>query len=376
MKKSYTIFFCSLLTVLVGCSGLRNNPLRETLKTPKGIIHQVIQNPEEYEVQIIYSQIKRAANGKVFFIDFKYNVDANQYFYPASTVKFPIAVMALEKLDAIPNTSVNSTFSIGDEATQWKVSEEVSKLFAVSDNEASNHLFEFIGFDDLNNSMKNKGLSPFRITHRLSTPNSGSRVIQPITLYKDDGTVMKFPSTQTKAFVPLKLKGIQKGKGYLDGEEIIQKPFDFSSKNYYPLETLHNTLKRIVFPEAFEEKERFKLSEKSREFILFSMQNLPRNAGYDPKEYFDGYCKFFMFGDTKEPIPDYIKIFNKVGEAYGTLTDCAYIVDSKNNIEFLVSATILVNKNKIFNDGIYEYDSIGFPFLAELGRQLYQKSKQ
>ena len=376
MKKSYTIFFCSLLTVLVGCRGLRNNPLRETLKTPKGIIHQVIQNPEEYEVQIIYSQIKRAANGKVSFIDFKYNVDANQYFYPASTVKFPIAVMALEKLDAIPNTSVNSTFSIGDEATQWKVSEEVSKLFAVSDNEASNHLFEFIGFDDLNNGMKNKGLSPFRITHRLSTPNSGSRVIQPITLYKDDGTVMKFPSTQTKAFVPLKLKGIQKGKGYLDGEEIIQKPFDFSSKNYYPLETLHNTLKRIVFPEAFEEKERFKLSEKSREFILFSMQNLPRNAGYDPKEYFDGYCKFFMFGDTKEPIPDYIKIYNKVGEAYGTLTDCAYIVDSKNNIEFLVSATILVNKDKIFNDGIYEYDSIGFPFLAELGRQLYQKSKQ
>ena len=140
MKKSYTIFFCSLLTVIVGCSGLRNNPLRETLKTPKGIIHQVIQNPEEYEVQIIYSQIKRAANGKVSFIDFKYNVDANQYFYPASTVKFPIAVMALEKLDAIPNTSVNSTFSIGDEATQWKVSEEVSKLFAVSDNEASNHL--------------------------------------------------------------------------------------------------------------------------------------------------------------------------------------------------------------------------------------------
>lgn len=186
---------------------------------------------------------------------------------------------------------------------------------------------------------------------------------------------MKFPSTQTKAFVPLKLKGIQKGKGYLDGEEIIQKPFDFSSKNYYPLETLHNTLKRIVFPEAFEEKELFKLSEKSREFILFSMQNLPRNAGYDPKEYFDGYCKFFMFGDTKEPIPDYIKIYNKVGEAYGTLTDCAYIVDSKNNIEFLVSATILVNKDKIFNDGIYEYDSIGFPFLAELGRQLYQKSK-
>jgi hypothetical protein len=35
-----------------------------------------------------------------------------------------------------------------------------------------------------------------------------------------------------------------------------------------------------------------------------------------------------------------------------------------------------IQKNKIFNDGIYEYDSIGFPFLAELGRQLHQKTKQ
>lgn len=376
MRIIYQSFFFLSAFGLVSCGSFQNNPLKQILKVNDGIIHQVMQNSKEYEVQIVYSQIERSKNGTVTFKDYKYNVDAKQYFYPASTVKFPIAVMALEKLDAISGTSVNSTFSIGDEVSQWKFSEEISKLFAVSDNEASNHLFEFIGFDSLNNGMKNKGLSPFRITHRLSTANSGSRVVQPIILYKDDGTVMKFPSTQTKAFPPLKLKGIQKGNGYLEGEQIIQKPFDFSAKNYYPLETLHNTLKRIVFPEAFEEKERFKLSEKSREFILFSMQNLPRNAGYDPKEYFDGYCKFFMFGDTKEPIPDYIKIYNKVGEAYGTLTDCAYIIDSKNNVEFLVSATILVNKNKIFNDGIYEYDSIGFPFLAELGRQLYQKSKQ
>lgn len=195
MRIFYKNFVFLLVFGVVGCRSLRNNPLREILKTPKGIIHQVMQNPEEYEIQIIYSQIKRAANGKVSFIDFKYNVDSKNYFYPASTVKFPIAVMALEKLDAIPNTSINSTFSIGDEANQWKFFEEISKLFAVSDNEASNHLFEFIGFDDLNNGMKSKGLSPFRITHRLSTANSGSRVVQPITLYKDDGTVVKFPST-------------------------------------------------------------------------------------------------------------------------------------------------------------------------------------
>ena len=54
------------------------------------------------------------------------------------------------------------------------------------------------------------------------------------------------------------------------------------------------------------------------------------------------------------------------------LTDCAYIFDTKNNIEFFLTATIHVNDNRIYNDGKYEYDEVGIPFLAELGKQLYQ----
>jgi hypothetical protein len=106
------------------------------------------------------------------------------------------------------------------------------------------------------------------------------------------------------------------------------------------------------------------------------MQNLPKTAGYNSTEYYDSYGKFLMFGDSKDPIPPTIKIYNKIGQAYGTLTDCAYVVDAENKIEFMVSATILVNKNQIFNDDTYEYEEIGLPFLAELGRQLYDKNKK
>ena len=66
------------------------------------------------------------------------------------------------------------------------------------------------------------------------------------------------------------------------------------------------------------------------------------------------------------------QIYNKVGYAFGTLTETAFIEDSKNNIRFFLSATILVNKNEIFNDDIYEYDTVGIPFLAELGRAFYE----
>ena len=106
---------------------------------------------------------------------------------------------------------------------------------------------------------------------------------------------------------------------------------------------------------------------------------LPKESecpSYDTKEYYDGYVKFFMYGDTKETIPDNIKIYSKSGLAYGYLTDNAYIVDEKNNIEFFLSATIHVNENGIYNDDNYEYDEIGLPFLAELGRIIYQHELQ
>ncbi|TRX42966.1 serine hydrolase [Flavobacterium restrictum] len=368
---SFFVVFC-----LLGCANLKNNPLQQSLTSNDSLIKRVLDHPKEYELQIIYTQIIRDKNNAVTFKDYKYHVASKNYFYPASVVKFPIAVLALEKLNTIPNTSINTEFSIDGNLKKYRFSDEISKIFAVSDNEASNNLFEFIGFDYLNTSMHSKGLLDFRVTHRLSAVHSGSRVMKAVTLYKDDFSVTTIPATICDTFAPLQLKKVKKGIGYLENDKIIAKPYDFSDKNYYSLETMHNTLKRIVFPQVFKENERFHLTDKEREFILYSMQNLPRNAGYDPAEYYDGYCKFFMFGDTKASIPKTIKIYNKVGEAYGTLIDCAYIVDVENKVEFLVSATILVNKDGIFNDNAYEYDAIGFPFLAALGRSLYKNNKK
>lgn len=372
LKKS--IFYFLVLT-LVGCTS-QKNVLQKTLASKNPNIKRVMDNAKQHEIQIIYTQIIRDKKGNVSFKDYTYNLDANNYFYPASTIKFPIAILALEKLNTIANTSVNTEYQIEGNNVKLKFSEEISKVFAVSDNVASTNLFEFIGFDYMNQKMKDKGLSPFRMSHRLSGTNPSSPFVKSTKTFKGDNSVEIFPSKVNQSVIPLDLNGIKKGIGYINGEDkLVNEPFDFSKRNYYPLETLHNTLKRLVFPTVFKEEERFKITEKDREFILFSMQNLPKNAGFDPKEYYDGYCKFFMFGDTKENIPSNIKIYNKVGNAYGTMIDCAYIVDEVNKVEFMLSATIIANKNGIFNDNDYEYDSVSLPFLAELGRQLYERNK-
>ena len=368
--KRFFLLAC-VLCFFSGCKSVKNDPIKKVLSSNNDAIKKVADQPEHFELQIIYTAVKRKNNGKVILTDYKYNVDASNYYYPASTVKLPIAVLALEKLNGMKNADANTVFTVGDGETKFSFADDLRKIFAVSSNEASNDFYEFMGRDYINRKMKEKGLKQVRISHRLSAANSGASQTKKIAFY-NNGEEVLIPSVRDSAIVSLKLNKILKGKVYYENGKLINSPMDFSRKNYLSLETLHGTMKRVVFPDNFPRKKRFDLSAENRELLLYNMQNLPRNAGYDPKEYYDGYCKFFMFGDTKETIPDNIKIYNKVGDAYGTLIDCAYIVDEINRIEFIISATLLVNEDQIFNDDDYDYDEIGLPFLAELGRAFYR----
>ena len=93
---------------------------------------------------------------------------------------------------------------------------------------------------------------------------------------------------------------------------------------------------------------------------------------YDSSEVSDTHVKFLFYGARRQIPVAHIRIFNKSGNAYGFLTDATYIVDFKNNIEFMLTATIHCNSDGIYNDDRYEYDSVGYPFLKNLGRSVYE----
>jgi len=217
-----------------------------------------------------------------------------------------------------------------------------------------------------------KGISS-RISHRLSTENSDELTTKPLVLYVDDSTTTTSLEIINKPIQNLELKSISKGIGYMEGDRLISTPKDFSQKNYLPITSLHNMMKQFIFGELYPTNMQFQVSKEDRLFLLESMSLLPSEAGYTTDDYYDGYVKFLVFGDTKEDIPDTIEIRNKVGYAYGYLTDCAYIINKKTKKEYIITATIHVNENGIYNDDTYEYDDIGIPFLAELGRQLVLK---
>jgi hypothetical protein len=265
----------------------------------------------------------------------------------------------------------NTKFFIEGDSVETTFGRAIEEIFAVSDNAANNRLVEFLGFDDLNRRIREVGASPIRISHRLSTSNADDVTTRALVIYRSDSSTVVSEPIVSAPLQKLSLENIKKGKGFYAGDSLYHEPFDFGLKNYYPITTQHGVLKRVIFPEEFSQKERFNLSEDQHEFLLKSMAALPYEVGYDREEYYDGYVKFFMFGDSEEPMPEHLKVYNKVGYAYGTLTDCAYIRDLKNNVDFMLTATILVNKDEIFNDDNYEYDEVGIPFLAQLGREIY-----
>lgn len=332
-------------------------------------INKVTKDLASHDVQVFFSEVIRDKRGRVSFKEDQFQVADSTYFYPASSVKLPIAILALEKLNEYKLVDMNTTYKLENDSTTSTFAKDIIDVFAVSSNEASNRLFEFLGQDEINQRLHDKGILS-RISHRLSVTDSNNLNTKPLLFFKENEVIFKTTSATNQPISALRLNKIEKGIGYTIGDSLVNQPMDFSKKNYLPINSLHGILKRLVFPELFPKDQQFHLSEDDRLFLIEAMGVLPKEAGYTSKDYHDGFVKFFVIGDSKTPMPGYLKIHNKVGYAYGYLTDCAYIINNKTNKEYLITATIHVNENQIYNDGVYEYDTVGIPFLAALGRFL------
>jgi len=252
----------------------------------------------------------------------------------------------------------------------------VKKIFLVSDNDAYNRLYEFVGQKDINSGLYEKGFNDVRIVHRFIGGLSAedNRYTNPFVFYNKEKVIYRQPEYYNAESYPFELNKLIKGVGYLDSRDsLINKPFDFSGKNYISLETLTEILKSVIFPETRDSGTRFNLTDDDYNLLYNYMSMYPRESkrpGYD-STHNDSYVKYFMSNDSLKQIDKKFRIFNKVGLAYGYLTDVSYIVDYENKVEFMLSAVIHVNKNGIYNDGIYEYNEIGRPFMANLGKVIY-----
>lgn len=391
----HTRFLLNLIIVLATffqqLSFAQNDLVEKLLNENKKFFGNILNEIDSYEVQIIYTQINRDENNNPSFRTFTYRLDPKNYYYPASTVKLPVSILALEKINNLKIAGLNKITSLKVDSVRApqssvikdsssenglpSISHYIKKILLLSDNDAYNRLYEFVGQKEINQGLHDKGFNDVKIVHRFASGfnNEENRYTNPITFYDGFKIIYYQPLQYNEINYSFELNNTLKGKGYIDSQNnLISQPFDFSGKNYLSLETLTEILKSVIFPEVTDHTKKFQLTESDYHFLYKYLSMYPRESSF-PKydsSYHDNYVKYFMFNESNKE-NDSIRFFNKVGMAYGFLTDASYIVDFKNKIEFILSAVIHVNKNRIYNDGIYEYSEIGLPFFSNLGKVFY-----
>lgn len=402
-----SILFCLQVTCAqpvkmssITLSNANNDPAILTDSLMVSLLHQypvfnnVLQNEKKWNVQFIYTQINSGANGIVDLKNYYFNVDKSRYFYPASTVKLPICLLALQRLNELKASGINPNTAMITENGQDgqtavyndpsakdgkpTIAQYIKKILMVSDNDAYNRLYEFLGRQYINDQLHQKGYDDVQLLHRLqiTLPGEQNKTTNPINFLDNNNHILYSQPMlyDSSKYLP---RRDSIGNGYYSGDSLINAPMDFSNKNRISLQDLHNILLSLVFPNKVTAKQRFNITADDRNFMLKYMSQLPTESIYPPyagdtATYWTSYCKFLLFGSEKTAlIQKNIRVFNKVGDAYGQLCDIAFIVDFDKKIAFFLSAIIYCNNDGILNDDKYDYENIGFPFMKHLGEVLY-----
>lgn len=391
--------YFTVILLMIGLRSMAQQPdtvfLKNLLESHPELFSHVLNHPTHNEVQILYTQINRDQNNVPHFTSYSYRLNVNHYFYPASTVKLPTAIFALEKLNElkIKHLSIKSIMktdsSFAGETRLVKdtlaknglpsIGQYIKEILLVSDNYAYNRLYEFVGRGEINDKLKKYGLTHTRIIGRLAVGDGGegAKHTNAIDFYDGDKLIYHQPAQYDARDYPMHLENMVQGQGYIDRNgKLVMQPFDFSDKNVYPIADQQSVLKRLLFPEVFPEDQRFNLMDDQYKLIYHYMSMFPTESKYptySPPEYFPAYCKWLFYGgDSTAVIEPHIRIFDKIGDSYGYDIDNAYIVDFKNKVEFMLTAVVQSNDDGIYNDDKYEYKTVCLPFMKNLGRVIYQ----
>ncbi|HRH11165.1 MAG TPA: serine hydrolase [Bacteroidia bacterium] len=355
----------------------------------------LLDQPAKYKLQIIFTTIDRDKENKPHFNEFKYRI-SKKYFYPASTVKLPISILGLQKIEELKEKGIDrKTAMLADSVffCQEKIKADstssgsfptlenyIKRMMLVSDNAAFTRMYEFVGYDYAHKKLKEQGFGSVRLFNRLSPFCKGDTALitPPVNFLNSKGdTLYKQVAAQASFTLNHPIKSSMAGRAHINANgKRVYSPKDFSRHNYFHLTDLNRMMQQLIFMEAKPEKGRIKLTEESRTFLVRQMGLYPKESDYpvyDKKVFYDSYKKYFMYASAVATITqDSIRVINIVGRAYGFLIDCAYIIDMKSNTEFLLTAALYVNEGNIIGNGKYEYDQLGLPFMRDLSLVLYK----
>ncbi|HWB62469.1 MAG TPA: serine hydrolase [Chitinophagales bacterium] len=354
----------------------------------------ILKNKEDYRLQIIYTQVDRDRKGRPHFTT--YSLDTGKYYYYcASMIKLLEIPVAMEKIDGLAEKygiSIYDSMAVSGEPCgdaseaayrTWSdlntPAQMIKEMLLVSNNHAFNPLYDFLTQRYFNQRAHELGYNSAIITNRFAACDSfQNRINSAVSFYNRSTGQLKFlqPSSINPNEPKVTDMNTVVGKGFWNGNS-LDPPKDFCFNNYISLGDLHRLLIRLIFPGTQTKEDHFKLQSADYDFIHKYMGMYPRECArpvYDTVAFHDVFVKFFVTPtDTGGHAPLNFRVFNKVGQAYGFTTDCSYMADTLNHVEFFLSCSIYTNKDQILNDGAYEYETVALPFMRNLFNAIYAR---
>lgn len=355
----------------------------------------VLANPEKHRFQVLYGVIASTATAKTnpgsapipklirhgFRTEAAGKPGGAEYFFPASSMKVPIALASCERLPSMralaPSLGRDSALRIfpvsGSESPYiTTLARETWRALIVSDNASANRLLGFVGLREANETIWALGLSSARIRTGFATGADASppEVSPRLEVVAPSGAIQEIPSRKsTLELPPTKARGLDLGVAAIVDGQKTPGPMSFATKNAMALGELQDSLVRIVRPELLPNAKTGKAPAEDLAYLRQALSTPPSKSGipgYDRNVVADYQLDPFLRGIERVRSRSLVEVYAKVGQAYGFVTVNAYVVEKATGKAFFLIATVYANPNEIMNDDKYAYDDIAFPALADV----------
>lgn len=387
MSRLFNSFFCFLAIILSSqvCAQefLSKERLSEALKSDS--VLSSFLSDSTYRIQFKFTEIKDGLKGETFAFG------REQYFYPASSIKLPIAWLCLKKLKEL-NISVDSYLKVSDiwfcpsatyisklEREKPTFKELIAEMLIVSDNEAYSALYHFLTPEYIHKNLNEIGLVHTRIPKSFTGCYRYENCVNPCTILNANNEVI-FQSESTcwdmdidSLFQDGESPERKIGKFHESNKVVVNGPYNFNYNFVFPIEEAQNFLLMLV---TDSENPVFMMDSDARDFLLDCLSSPPstlKNVKYhDTKIYTNSYYKYLYSPEWTTDTVNYV-LHSKIGLSHGFTTELAHVLKVGTRSGFVLSVSIYTNKNQTVNDGIYEYESEARVFIKRLGEVLVRE---
>lgn len=351
--------------------------------TLKGIAAE----PERYRLQILVADVVTGALGEPVLQRHAYR-ENREYWYPASTVKLCSAVAALRRLEELNAAEPDTPTITADTPLRFEplfddehaehldptnpdtgritLRTDIRHALIVSDNPAANRLYEFAGQHRVNAAMHDAGLASAHILHRLSefrSPEDQRRapaiIIEtepPTTI--DAATAPPTPATRTRRALP-HAPHFPIGRAHINAaRQRVNTPLTFTHKNFISLRDLQSLTAMIARPDIRLGLPGLDLRPQHRQLLYQAITTDPSqsdNPRFDTQRFSDNWPHYFKTGLERVAPRQHWTVANKVGLAYGFVSETAYIHHEPTDRGVFLAMCLYVNDNAVLNDSNYNH---------------------